>query len=86
MNENHAAERGQLSPGEWATLYAGSNPKTFYVGLSGSIPSNAKVDVEVNGNIEGTLTQKNSNMHANGTKIRVHNVGKQNQGYNYYPV
>lgn len=85
MNEN-VEERGYLNPNQWVTIYAGSNPKTFFVQLFGSIPSMAKLEVEINGKIEGVLTQKNPNMHANGTKIRLHNAGIKEQGYNYYPV
>lgn len=85
MGEN-AEERGNLGAGQWVTIYAGIEPRTFFVQLFGSTPGMARLEVEVNGNIEGALTQKNPNMHANGTKIRLHNVGMESQGYNYYPA
>ena len=88
MSENEPAkeERGTLNKCQWATIYAGTNPKTFFVQLFGSIPSTAKLEVEVNGKVEGILSQKNPKMHANGTKIRLHSSGPEPQGYNYYPV
>jgi DNA polymerase III sliding clamp (beta) subunit (PCNA family) len=79
-------ERGQLKPNEWATIYSGAVPDTFFVQLFGSIPSTAKLEVEIDGTIQAVLTPKNSDMHANGTKIRLHNIGPRLQGYNYYPV
>lgn len=79
-------ERGTLKPNEWATIYAGAVPDTFFIRLHGSIPTGASIDVEIDGNKQGTLTPPNPNMHANGTKIRLHNAGRQNQGYHYYPV
>ena len=81
-----AEERGTLNPDQWATIYAGTNPRTFEVYLRGVIPGTAKLEVEVNGAIEGVLTQKNPRMHANGTKIRLHNAAKESQGYGYYPT
>ena len=81
-----AEERGNLGAGQWATIYAGAEPRTFFVQLFGSIPGTAKLEVEVQGSIEGVLTQKNPTMHANGTKIRLHNAGTESQGYNYYPA
>ena len=84
MGEN-VEERGTLGAGQWATIYAGTEPRTFFVQLFGSIPGTAKLEAEVNGSIEGVLTQNNPNMHANGTKIRLHNAGTESQGYNYYP-
>lgn len=83
MNQN-TEQRGSLGPDQWATIYAGTDTKTFFIQLFGSIPSTAKLEVEVNGTIDGTLTQKNPNLYANGTKIRLHNAGKEPQGYNYY--
>ncbi len=84
--DEKAAERGNLAVGEWVTIYAGTEAKTFFIQLFGTIPSAARIEVEVNGAIEGKLTQPNPDMHANGTKIRLHNVGTSSQGYNYYPV
>ena len=79
-------ERGTLSPGAWVTIYAHAENKTFFVQLFGSIPKNAKMDVEIDGSVHGTLTQGNPSMHANGKKIRLHNVAGTAQGYNYFPV
>lgn len=84
--DSNKEERGILDPKKWVTIYSGTNPKTFFVRLNGSIPSSAKIEVEVNGKIEGELTQKNPEMHANGTKIRLYNAGPLAQGYSYYPV
>ena len=86
MSENAPVEkeRGTLNQCEWATIYAGDVPKTFSVELWGSITSKTKLEVEVNGKVEGILTQKNPKMHANGTKIRLHSSGPDPQGYIYH--
>lgn len=85
MSEN-AAERGHLAVGQWVTIYAGTEAMTFFIRPAGTIPITARIEVEVNGAVEGRLTQENPDMHANGTKIRLHNVGPASQVYNYYPV
>lgn len=85
LAEISSGGRGALQPGETATVFVGTNPRTFRIGLSGTI-NNAKLAIFLQGKQAAVLTQSNSNTVVEGTEITVQNQGSRAQFFISSPV